>query len=107
MFVGGVPIDDWEDSGWAFYIITFHYLLWIFAFFYFVYTLTLTNQANKYMSLIGTTTDQGMLHVMFMSCHVHVMFMSCHVLLSHRIPLLLMKPMDDNQRTIRYDITPT
>ena len=65
MFVGGVPIDDWEDSGWAFYIITFHYLLWIFAFFYFVYTLTLTNQANKYMSLIGTTSDQGMLHVMF------------------------------------------
>ena len=52
--IGGVEMMDWKDNGWAMQIVCFHQLVFLMAFFYFVYTLTLTDISRSYLSLLGT-----------------------------------------------------
>ena len=54
--IGGVEMMDWKDNGWAMQIVCFHQLVFLMAFFYFVYTLTLTDMGRSYLSLSGTSS---------------------------------------------------
>ena len=56
--IGGVHVEDWEETGWAVSIVLLYYLAFFWAFFYFVYSLTLSGTAMTYLSLQSNTTDQ-------------------------------------------------
>ena len=57
--IGGVDMLDWKESGWALYIVVFYQLVFIMAFFYFIYTLTLSAMARTYLSLDGNSTARS------------------------------------------------
>ena len=57
--IGGVDMLDWKESGWALYIVIFYQLVFIMAFFYFIYTLTLSDMSRTYLSLDGNSSSRA------------------------------------------------
>ena len=56
--IGGVHVEDWQETGWAVSIVILYYLAFFWAFFYFVYSLTLSGMATTYLSLESNSTEQ-------------------------------------------------
>ena len=50
--------SDWKETGWAVAIVILYYLAFFWAFFYFVYSLTLTGSSTTYLSLQGNSKVQ-------------------------------------------------
>ena len=57
--IGGVDMLDWKESGWALYIVIFYQLVFLMAFFYFIYTLTLSDMSRTYLSLDGNSSSRA------------------------------------------------
>ena len=48
-----------KESGWALYIVIFYQLVFLMAFFYFIYTLTLSDMSRTYLSLDGNSSSRA------------------------------------------------
>jgi hypothetical protein len=56
ILIGGIHINDWERTGWAFPIIMFYYSVFAMSFFYFLYTYALAGINSTFLSL--TSSDE-------------------------------------------------
>ena len=61
--IGGVHIDDWNEAGWAFYLVMINFGCFLCAFIYFTVTLTQQGTDGKYLSLDGNSTTQTCVEV--------------------------------------------